>query len=231
MLTSWLRTIGPALEPVTLAQAKAHCRVTTDNDDALFATYIQAAREYAERQTSRSFLQQTWRLSLGHFPRFSHRVAQEGFRGYESSGYSSGYGCGSWSLPSPILLPQPPLIGIGDVTYLDPNGTRQTLDPTLYTVNGDAEPSTILPAPGTWWPATLPGQSNAVQVTYVAGYGNAAAAVPAAVQLAILGLVAAWYENRESVVLTNSTDAVTVVPQFVDSLLDSVACTAFTYEA
>lgn len=47
--------INTALEPVTLTQAKAHCRVLSDNEDELFAQYIAAAREYAESVTDKFY--------------------------------------------------------------------------------------------------------------------------------------------------------------------------------
>jgi uncharacterized phiE125 gp8 family phage protein len=53
---------------------------------------------------------------------------------------------------------------------------------------------------GKWWPATACYNYGAVQVTFVAGYGNAAA-VPADLKAAIKLLVGHLYENREAVTL------------------------------
>ena len=38
----------PVIEPVTLQEAKQHCRVDCDADDELICGYITAAREWAE---------------------------------------------------------------------------------------------------------------------------------------------------------------------------------------
>ena len=38
----------PIIEPVTLAEAKAQCRVEYDTDDELLSSYITAARQWAE---------------------------------------------------------------------------------------------------------------------------------------------------------------------------------------
>lgn len=58
----------PTSEPVTLAEAKAHLRVTITNDDDLIDALIQAARVQAENYTGRAFVTQTWDLKLDAFP-------------------------------------------------------------------------------------------------------------------------------------------------------------------
>ena len=52
----------PALEPVTLAEAKAHLKVDTPDDDALIANLIVAARARAEWHTGRALIAQSWIL-------------------------------------------------------------------------------------------------------------------------------------------------------------------------
>jgi uncharacterized phiE125 gp8 family phage protein len=54
----------PATEPVTLAQAKAWLKVETDDEDALIAALIPAARARAEWHTGRAFVTQGWTLWL-----------------------------------------------------------------------------------------------------------------------------------------------------------------------
>jgi uncharacterized phiE125 gp8 family phage protein len=52
----------PALEPVTLDEAKAHLKVDTADDDALITALIAAARARAEWHTGRAFVTQGWTL-------------------------------------------------------------------------------------------------------------------------------------------------------------------------
>ncbi len=59
---------APATEPVTLAEAKAHLRVTTVDDDTLITALIVAARQTAENMTDRALITQTWEKSLDVFP-------------------------------------------------------------------------------------------------------------------------------------------------------------------
>jgi uncharacterized phiE125 gp8 family phage protein len=52
----------PAIEPVTLDEAKLHLKVDTTDDDALIATLITAARVRAEWHTGRAWITQSWML-------------------------------------------------------------------------------------------------------------------------------------------------------------------------
>lgn len=62
------RTVDPAVEPVTLAEAKAHLRVAHDAEDGLIAALIRAARDEVERATGLALITQNWRLVLDDWP-------------------------------------------------------------------------------------------------------------------------------------------------------------------
>lgn len=56
------------VEPVSLAEAKLHCKVDGSDDDTRLAILITAARQLAEQITGRAFAPQTWELVLDEFP-------------------------------------------------------------------------------------------------------------------------------------------------------------------
>jgi uncharacterized phiE125 gp8 family phage protein len=62
------RTVEPAIEPVTLAEAKAHLRIDGTADDDLLAGLIRAARQEVEQATGTALLEQNWRLALDCLP-------------------------------------------------------------------------------------------------------------------------------------------------------------------
>jgi uncharacterized phiE125 gp8 family phage protein len=59
---------APAIEPVSLAEAKAFLRVEHDDDDAVIAALIASARLHVEAQTRRALITQSWRLSFNSWP-------------------------------------------------------------------------------------------------------------------------------------------------------------------
>jgi uncharacterized phiE125 gp8 family phage protein len=63
-----IRTVEPAAEPVTLAEAKAHLRLADGSEDDLLSGLIRAARQDVERATGMALLDQHWRLVLDRWP-------------------------------------------------------------------------------------------------------------------------------------------------------------------
>lgn len=90
-----------------------------------------------------------------------------------------------------IMLPNPPVSEVESVKYTDTAGDEQTLDPNDYVLADYGMTPSIYPLDP--WPSvgTYP---NAVRVRYTA----TGAAVPAVVKVAMLELVAHYYENREN---------------------------------
>ncbi|MBL8584236.1 MAG: phage head-tail connector protein [Rhizobiaceae bacterium] len=64
-----IRTVGPEAEPVTLAEVKAHLRLSHASEDELLAGLIRAGREEIERATGIAMIAQNWRLILDRLPR------------------------------------------------------------------------------------------------------------------------------------------------------------------
>lgn len=95
-------------------------------------------------------------------------------------------------------LPRSPLQSVSSLTYLDPVGASQTLPSADYQAITDEIVGRVLPAYGKSWPAcrVAPGS---VAVTFVAGYG-AAAAVPQDIKSWMLLAIGTWYAQRETVI-------------------------------
>ena len=146
----------PTQEPISLAEQKLHSRVTTDDDDAILAIYIKAARRSCELFQGRAYINQTLDLTLDNFP------------------------CNGI-----IYVPRAPLVSVTSITYVDTDGTSQTLASSEYTADTKSEPGRIYPAYGEAWPSVRD-QPNAITVRFVAGYGTTKGSVPDMFRAAII---------------------------------------------
>jgi len=66
-MPSYLLT-PPAIEPVSLDEAKAFLRVETSDDDDVITALIAGSRIHVEAQTRRALITQTWRISADAWP-------------------------------------------------------------------------------------------------------------------------------------------------------------------
>jgi uncharacterized phiE125 gp8 family phage protein len=104
----------------------------------------------------------------------------------------------TWKLdgfPCKFIVPRPKLQSVTSIKYIDANGTQQTLDSSIYTVDIYSEPARIVLAYGQIWPL-LRGDINSVEVIFKAGYGDTADKVPDMTKIAIKLLLTYLYENR-----------------------------------
>ena len=62
-------TVGPAVEPVTVAEAKAHLRIDGTADDVLIGSLILTSRLHLESVLSLGFVTQSWTLYLDRWPK------------------------------------------------------------------------------------------------------------------------------------------------------------------
>jgi hypothetical protein len=210
----------PVAEPVTLAQAKSQCRVDFSDDDALFAVYITAARQYCERYTHRAFFNQTWMRTLDFFPL---SWGEETLNPAARSDYPFFF----WDRLT-IDIPRASLVSVTSITYVDGTGETQTLPSTAYNVDITSIPGRIAPSWGNIWPETPNYVPGNVKITFVAGsFGDGVEVnnCPQTVVMAILLLVSHWYEHREDVSELNLKN----MPLGVNALLDTERIRMFSY--
>jgi uncharacterized phiE125 gp8 family phage protein len=190
---SLTRATPPAVEPVTLAEAKAHLRVDTSDDDTYIGTLITAAREWCEQYLDRTLVNTQWTMRLDSFP-------------YEIE------------LPRPPIASSGTTTAVS-LTYTLGNESTATLSASSYRVDRNATPGVVRQLRAGTWPANLD-DYNAISVTWWAGYGSSGSSVPAAIRHAILLLVGHWYDGARQAAV--SSGAVPQdVPYGVKSLLGS----------
>lgn len=72
--------------------------------------------------------------------------------------------------PDVIEIHKPPVTSVSSITYVDGDGTTQTLSASYYQSNLKKTPPLIREAYGYSWPTTRSDTENAVTVTFLAGY-------------------------------------------------------------
>lgn len=171
-----------AVEPLTLDELRLFLKIDADNteDDSLITQLIAGSREWCETFTSRALITRTLELVLDGFPP-----------------------CATISPRREIMLPRGRATAVDRITYVDTDGTTQTLTGPTSTPVGtgyqedlsDDYGAVLVPAYGSDWPSTRD-VMGAVKVRYKAGYGDASTAVPAQLLDAMRYHVATMYEGR-----------------------------------
>jgi uncharacterized phiE125 gp8 family phage protein len=159
-------TTPPATEPVTLAEAKAHLRITHADDDAVISTLIKTARQQLETRTGVGFITQAWSLFLDDWPETGE-----------------------------IRIPIAPVLDVTDIRVWSDADVSSTIDPAHYLEDRASKPPRIVLRGSRSWvrPGRI---ANGIEVQLSVGYGAGPASVPEPLRQAILELAAHWFASR-----------------------------------
>lgn len=162
----------PAVELVTLAEAKAHLRADHCDEDTYIVGLIQAVSSRLsgwDGILGRALVNSTWRFGFDGFPAENR-----------------------------LRLPMGPLRSVSSIIYRDQADQEQTLGAGFWWAVEDHLGPAVVRRPSAPWPTTAD-RPDAVQVTAVIGCGPAASDVPATIRHAALLMVGELYMNRSSV--------------------------------
>lgn len=106
--------LAPAVEPLTVADLRAHLRLSSTAEDGLLEDYLKAAREYVERSTARALISQKWRMYLD-----------------------------SWPEGRCVRLPVAPVLSVDDVIVYDGNGMARPLAGDKWQLSSGGEPARV----------------------------------------------------------------------------------------
>jgi len=164
---------APSGEPVSLEEVKAHLRITQTEDDTYLESLIKAARQYVE-QLCGPLLTQVWEQ------------------------YQDAWPAGA------VLELKKPRVQSADfsIDYTNASGVSATLAAVNYTLSLSDEyrPKVVLKDTASW-PTTDLFNVDAIKITFKAGYGTAATAVPEPLRQAMLLVLGHWYEERQIIVV------------------------------
>lgn len=160
--------VGPAVEPVSLEEAKSWLRLDANDEDQLLSALIVSARLTLEAYTRRFFVTQSWRVTFDAWPEsiVSRKILAVSFA---------------------------PLQSVAAIRVCDAAGVPRALDPASYRAPAAQDGGRIVflePPPS---PAVA---GDGVEIDLVLGYGGQPTDTPEPLRRAMLCLVAHWHENR-----------------------------------
>lgn len=162
-------TRAPTTEPVSLADIKAHLRITGTSEDVVLSSLLLTSRLHVETALGLALTSQGWMVTLDDWP------------------------------PAGVLhLPIRPLLSVDAVRVLPASGAPAVLHPSTYVVDTTGWRGRIVRAFGADWPRPGKA-ANGIEIDMTAGFGAAASDVPAPIRQALLLLVAHWYERRDPI--------------------------------
>jgi uncharacterized phiE125 gp8 family phage protein len=180
-----LLVTAPAVEPVTLTEAKLHLKVETADEDPLIDSLIAAARQTCELATGLALITQTWRHFLDAFP-----------GGREEWWDGSRDGVRNMGAAIALEIPRPPLISITHVKTYDQADVAAIIPSGDCQVDTAARPGRVVMRAFAPWPAVTLRPVNGIEIEFQAGYGASQSAVPAQLRQGILQHVAHLYTHR-----------------------------------
>ena len=179
-------TVAPTFDPLEIADAKDHMRITDADDDPYIESVIDAVVDKVQEELSIFLAAQTITYTLDAFagPR------RDALSDFWYSDHPLGF-----DRQSPnVLLPFAPVNTISSIQYVDTAGTTQALSSANYQLAAVTAPARIRPINA--WPVTKPDYLEAVTITLTVGYASAAA-MPARLVHGLKLAVAHMYEHRE----------------------------------
>jgi uncharacterized phiE125 gp8 family phage protein len=188
---------APAAEPISTATAKEWLRIESGvtADDTLIDALVVAARQHVEEYCQIRLITQTVRQTLDRWPGYRANAIMP------NDGRISDWKNGEVDY---VELIARPVQSITSVTLYDDAGNSDTWASSNYRLSAPGDRSRLVPTDNAAWPSAER-RSDAIEIVYVAGFGNAGSDVPDAILKAMKLLVAHWYENREAVVIGTIT--------------------------
>lgn len=176
----------PVKEPVTLSEAKSWAKIETTDDDNTISALVTAARTAAEEYLRRALITQTYRLTRDLHVNNLYNTLPEGSYDLPVMALYGG-------IPKEVELPKGPIQSITSVTTYALDNSASTYSPANYFL--DTAGNRLVLNFGCIWPPNLRPRA-AVEINYVAGYGDTGSSVPQPIKTAILIHVASLYEQR-----------------------------------
>lgn len=216
MTTPRLRLVTDAAsEPLTLADAKAFCRVDIADDDALITALIASARRRIEKETGLALKTQSWTAVFDRWP----DQAGNGLSGPWWDGVR--HGPLSMIAPTGVIeIPKRPFQDVTSIKLRDASGTLTTVDPSIYFTEVSDMRGRVIRKLGQIWPVVILAPSSAIEIAFTCGFDAAPyAGIPDDLLTAMKILVKHWYDRRDPIACGGGGGSANELPQHLSAIL------------
>jgi uncharacterized phiE125 gp8 family phage protein len=165
-----VRTVAPAAALLDLDVVKSAVRIDHDDDNELIFALMQAAEQMLDGYAGILGRPLITQTWREDFAQFSYRL--------------------------PLRLRD--VQSVASITYYDADNVQQTVDASDYRLHESACGAYLVQREGQSWPSAYP-REDAVSVTYLCGFGDAASDVPQPIRRAATMLVGHWFDAPEMV--------------------------------
>lgn len=162
---------APTVEPVELAEAKAHLNYTNDDLDSYISSLIISVRRAIERYLRRALITQSWKVY---------------------------YDCWKHELLIPFGALQTVTTV---KYYDDSGTQQTLSANTYYWVVTTEDPGRIVRKYNVTYPELQYGRPDGIEIAFTAGFGAAASAVPDEIRNAIKLMLTDYFEHKGTVVI------------------------------
>ena len=171
-------------EPISADNVREYAHIDDGVETTVITNMIKSSRLYVENYLGRSLLNRTLKYSIDYIDEVDQPLF-EGTRIGPDMTIRRRY----------LQLPRPPVVSVTHVKTFDDADTETTLASSKYYLDNQREPARIVLRNGETWPTALR-VANAIEVTYVSGYGSSRSNVPEAIIQGLFSHIAFMYENR-----------------------------------
>jgi hypothetical protein len=203
---------APATELITLDEAKEHLRYRSSGKDDEITRMIKAMRQAIERYLKRALITQEWKVYYDQWCSellipFGNLQLRAAVTAVEADPEADP------PVEAVVGVEKRPMI-----EYYDVAGDIQTLDEDIfYWVDNKSDPAKIVRKYEAIYPVLQYGRPNAIEITFLCGYGDSAEDVPEDIIHALKVMLTNYFENPGSIVI--GREAATEIPGHVRNLL------------
>lgn len=202
---------APAAEPITRDEVRTLLRDPPTDENGFIDTCLIEARQIFEALTGIACINQTWKLTLDAWPGGGERW----WDGYRELPVTELYRGGL----DFVQLPRYPLSSVSAVTTYDlDDAATSVVVADVFLTDTASFPGRLVLRSGQTWPIALRDR-NAIEITYVAGFGATAADVPESIRRAIRQVAAYLFDNRGSgcspAKIISATGALQIASEYV----------------